>query len=290
MAKTIVIDAGEDVNGGVKISDPDYLKVFDWLGSTSHTYFRVTENLRIKAYEALPAMDASETGFRFYPDFLHPVISSLSDYQSVVVHISENGSIIVANKDGLVASKRALESWTVYDIDHVLESVAEVFKPHLSFNECTAGGNSVACSLFQILFDVMMKMQGALIIIDDLENLNNYLIKGIDRSSNSPLATVFSQSSTDELLYSASEVRKLVELSSIDGALVLDLHGTLQQIGSMVVAHPTTPNRFGTREAAGYSAAKNGATAFKVSADGHMSMFFTTEDLTGSEVHRFDFR
>jgi hypothetical protein len=292
MTKTFVIEPGPSPQTErIRLSDPDYFKVFDWLGSSTHTYFRVTEDLRIKAFEALPFANTQElSGFRFYPDFLHPVISSLESSDSVVVHLSENGTFLVADKDGIIASKRELESWTIYDIDHVVDSVAATLKRQLDESAAATQPSCVACSLFQILFDISMKRHGGIILLDEPKNLPAYVVKGIERTSESPLNAIFTHSPFNGLSYSIPEVRKLVELSSIDGALIFDLYGNLVQVGSMILSHPSTPNRFGTREAAAYSAAKNGATAFKVSEDGHMTLFFTTPELTGSEVHRFDFR
>ncbi len=290
-AKTLVIEPGIEPIEDIKLNDEDFFKVFDWLGSTDHTYFRVDENLNIRSYEAIPAIDSqAKDGFRFYPHFLQPVIQSLKSDDSIVVHISEHAGIMIANRDGLIASKRALDSWTIYDIDHVLESVAEVVKPKLASNHCKAKPTNVACSLFQILFDIIHKRHGGLVILDKHENLARYVIKGIEKSTDSPMRLLFNHAPSNELLYSVAEVRKLVELSSVDGAVILDLHGNLLQFGSMIMAHPDSPNRFGTREAAGYSAARYGATAFKISTDGEMSLFFTTPEMTGDDVHRFDFR
>lgn len=291
MAKTIVIERGHPDGKKVKLSDAKYFKVFDWLGSSSHTYFRVTDDLEIKSLEVLSLTDVKEPeGFRFYPDVLHPVMNSLKETDVAVVHLSENGSILIADRKGLIASKRGLDSWTIYDADHVIDSVAEAMKRQLTENACATEPGCVACSLFQVLFDICMKRHGGLIILDSPANLPQYVIKGIERDSDSPLNAIFTHSPLDGLQYSLPEVRKLVELSCIDGALILDLYGNLVQVGSMVVPHPSTLNRFGTREAAGYSAARHGATAFKISADGHMSMFFTTPEFTGSEVHHFHFR
>jgi DNA integrity scanning protein DisA with diadenylate cyclase activity len=163
-------------------------------------------------------------------------------------------------------------------------------KRQLDTSACLTEPECVACSLFQILFDISMKRHGGLLILDDPSNINQYVGKGIERNSTSPLNVIFTHSAFSGLVYSIPEVRKLVELSSIDGALILDLHGNLLQVGSMIMSHPSTPNRFGMREAAAYSATKHGATAFKVSADGHMSMFFSTPRHTGTDVHQFDFR
>lgn len=290
LAKTIVVEPGFTDSTHVKISDPDYLKVFDWLGTSPYTYFRVKEDLGIQAFEALPTADVdAPQGFRFYPDWLHPIIGSLKDPNAIVVHLSDNDNIFVADRNGLIASKRALESWTIYDIEHVMNSVALAMKGKMNQSACQARPIPVARSLFQILFDVSMKRHGALLILDEPENLHRYVVKGIERGPHSALNSIFPHSPNAELLYTIPEVRRLVELSSVDGALILDLHGSLLQVGSMVLSHPDAPNRFGTRETAAFSAAKNGAVAFKVSADGAMSLFFTSHEFTNGEVHRFDF-
>ena len=290
-AKTIVVEPSLSGATGIKLSDESYWKVFDQLGSTTHTFFRIDQNLNILGYHALSRTeDKSDSQFRFYPSFLHPVIKQLKSEDSVVVHISENGGIMIANSKGLVASKRVLDSWTVYDIEHVVGSVSEILKPQLEQNNCRSKPHGVVRSLFQILFDIMTKMNGGLVILDEPDRVDQYLMHGIAKGDNSTLNMIFEHEPCNELLFSNAESRKLVELSSVDGAIVLDLHGNLIQVGSMVMAHPTAPNRFGTREAAGYSVAKNGGTAFKISEDGHMSLFFTTPELTESEVHRFDFR
>jgi len=302
MSKTLVIlpdsaQVGNRNPNASRISDPAYFKVLDWLGNSPYTYFQVTEDLRILSFSAIgsnspSSRKASEipASFRFYPDFLHPVISNLPHPDAVVVHLAVNGSILVADQEGMIASKRSLESWTVFDIDHVLESMATILNRQIQESGCTTRPSFVACSLFQILFDISLKRHGGLLILDQRENLSRYVVKGIDRDSESPLMTLFTEKAFNGVDYSSADVRKLVELSSIDGALILDLYGNLLQIGSMIVSHPSTPNRFGMREAAAYSAAAHGATALKISADGHMSVFFTTPDCTFDQVHQFHFR
>jgi DNA integrity scanning protein DisA with diadenylate cyclase activity len=290
LAKTIVVEPGRSEPGCLKISDPDYFKVFDWLGTSQYTHFRVKEDLGIQVFDALPSADPQgQQGFRFYPDWLHPVISSLKGPDDVVVHLADNDSIFVADRNGLLASKRALESWTIYDIEHIMDSVGQAMKGKMQESACQARPIPVSRSLFQVLFDVSMKRHGALLILDEPENLARYVIKGIERGTSSALNSLFPHSPNAELLYTIPEARRLVELSSVDGALILDLHGNLLQVGSMILSHPDAPNRFGTRETAAFSAAKNGAIAFKISADGSMSLFFTVRELTNGEVHRFDF-
>jgi len=289
LSKTIVIEAGERVNGSASLADETFLKVFDWLGSTPMTYFRVDEWLGIKALEAVSLTDIKDLkGYRFYPDRLHPIISSLKDEKSVVVHLSEDGAFLIADRDGVIAAKRRGESWTIYDRDHLIESVAEVMKSQLERVQASEDPTCVACSLFQILFDISIKRHGGLIVLDHPNNLSKYVVKGIERDTHSPLNHIFTHSPFNGLEFTIPEVRKLVELSSVDGALILDLQGNLVQVGSMVVSHPAALNHFGTRDAAGFSAARFGATSFKISADGKITMFFMLPSRSGEQVHRFD--
>lgn len=289
ITKTVVIEPGERAQGSASLADESYFKVFDWLGTTPVTYFQVDEGLGIKALEAVSLTDIKDLqGYRFYPDRLHPIISSLKDPKSIVVHLSRDRAVLIASREGVLASKRPGESWIIYDKDHLIGSVAEVMKrqlngrtPHSENPVC------VACSLFQILFDISMKRQGGLIILDHADNLSRYVVKGIERDVHSPLYRIFTHSPFNGLEFTIPEVRKLVELSSVDGALILDLQGNLVQVGSMVVSHPSALNHFGTRDAAGFSAAKFGATSFKISADGAVNMFFMIPSITGEQVHQF---
>jgi hypothetical protein len=288
VSKTLVIEPGEQVLGAASLTDSAYFKVFDWLGSTPVTYFRVDEKLGIKGLEAVSLTEVKDLeGYRFYPDRLHPVISSIKDPNSIVVHLSEDRALLIANRDGVIASKRSGESWTIYDKEHLIGAVASVVERKIN-REGAESPYCVACSLFQILFDISMKRHGGLIVLDSPENVSKYVVKGIERNIESPLNKIFTHSPFNGLEFSIPEVRKLVELSSVDGALILDLQGNLVQVGSMIVSHPSAVSHFGTREAAGYSAAKFGATSFKISADGQVTMFFTIPLKTGEEVHRFD--
>jgi hypothetical protein len=290
LSKTVVIEPGRSAGDSARLSDSGYFKVFDWLGSSSFTFFRTDEELGIKGLEAISLTDIKDLeSYRFYPDMLHPVISTLSHPDAAVVHLSEKGGLLIAGRNGILASKRVGESWSIYDRDHVIESVGEVMRRQIGESQRADDPTCVACSLFQILFDISMKRHGGLIVLDHAKNLAQYVVKGIERIQGSPLNTIFTHSPFNGLEFSIPEVRKLVELSAVDGALILDLQGNLQQVGSMIISHPTALNHFGTRDAAAYSAARNGATALKVSADGPVSIFFTTPSLTSDEVHRFDF-
>lgn len=289
ISKTIVVEPGGQVDGATSLADEYFFKIFDWLGSTPMTYYRVDEKLGIKALEAVSLTEVKDLrGYRFYPDRMHPIISNLKDPKSIVVHLSEDRSLLIADSTGIIASKRSGEHWTIYDKDHLIGSVAKVMERQLGETATSEDPYCVACSLFQILFDISMKRHGGLLIFDHPGNLPRYVVKGIERDVHSPLNRVFTHSPFNGLEFSIPEVRKLVELSSVDGALILDLQGNLVQVGSMVLSHTSIVSHFGTREAAGFSAAKFGATSFKISADGQVTMFFTIPSRTGEEVHRFN--
>ena len=289
LSKTLVIELEKSPSSAARMTDENYLKVFDWLGTSALTYFRVDQQLAIKSLEAISLTQVKELeSYRFYPDFLHPVIDSIQGTDSVVVHISSKGDLLIADRNGVIASKRK-ERWTIYDADHMIASLAEILDQKLGAELKRSDPTCVACSLHQILFDMSFKRQGGLLLIDRPENISKYLVKGIVRKAGSALNSIFTHSSFNGLEHSIAEGRKLVELSSVDGALILDPHGNLVQVGSVVVTHPSARASFGTRDTAAYSAAKHGATAFKVSSDGEVSIFFTTQLETGDQVHRMDF-
>jgi hypothetical protein len=288
MPKTVLIEMANAPEDSQRLSDEDYFKVFDWLGASNLTFFKVDQKLRIKSLEAIERTDvANLEGYRFYPDFLHPVLDMIKNTDSVVVHVNNKGDLLIANQYGIIASNRK-NRWTIFDVDHLIQSVAQILDekigPELKPNDPTC----VACSMFQILFDISFKRHGGLIVIDHAEKFAHYVVKGIERGERSPLNSIFTHRAFDGLEFSAAEVRKLVELSSVDGAIALDTRGNLVQIGSMIVSHPLAQNSFGARDTAAYSAAKYGATSFKVSADGEVSILFKMSSFTGDEVHRLD--
>jgi hypothetical protein len=288
VSKTIVIETGKASLDSPLLTDENFFKILDWLGASNLTYFKCDEDLKIKSLEAISLTDVAELkSYRFYPDFLHPVMDSIKDSDSVVVHMNAQGDIIVANRDGIIASNRK-GRWTVFDIDHLVMSVGKVLDEKIGKKLLENDPTCVACSMFQILFDVSYKRHGGLIIVDAADRISGYVMKGIERGGGSPLKSIFTARPFNGLEFSVPEVRKLVELSSIDGALVLDHQGNLVQVGSMIVSHPYAQNAFGARDTAAYSAAKNGATAFKVSADGEVSIFFTLPSFTDGQVHRLD--
>jgi hypothetical protein len=289
VSKTLLIEPGQFEDGGASLTDQNFFKVFDWLGSSPLTYYRVDENLRIKGLEAVSVTGVEDLqGYRFYPDLLHPAVSCLKDSKSIIVNLSRDGDLKIADRDGILVTKRVGEPWLIYDKDHLIESMAKVLEQRLPETPKNKDSLCVACSLFQIIFDISMKRQGGLIILDDPKNLSRYIVKGIERDAHSPLNRIFTHSPFNGLEFSIPEARKLVELSSVDGAVILDLHGELVQIGSMVISHPSAVSHFGTREAAAFSAAQFGATALKISADGQASVFFTMPTKTGEQVQRFD--
>lgn len=287
-SKTILIEPGKKDPSAISLADSAYFKVFDWLGSSLSTYYRVDERLAIHALEAVSYTAIQDlSGYRFYPDRLHPILSAVQDPNGVVVH-SSGRTLWIAHKQRIIAAKRIGESWTIYDKEHLIESVATVVDRQLSQNVASESPYCVACSLFQIFFDISMKHHGGLIIIDRPDNLKKYVVKGIEREVGSAMNRIFTHSPFNGLEFSAPEVRKLVELSSIDGALILDLRGNLLQVGSMILAHPDSVSRFGTRDAAAHSAAQFGATSFKISADGQVTMYFCPEPGRSDRVSRFD--
>jgi hypothetical protein len=284
----LVIESGNASADAPHLTDENYFKVFDWLGAAHLTYFRVDEELRIKSLEAISLTDIAElTSYRFYPDFLHPIIDTIKHTDSVIVHVNVEGDILVANATGIIASNRK-GRWTIFDTDHLIQSVAKILDEKMGNEIKKNDPTCVACSLFQILFDVSFKRHGGLILIDHPANIPAYVVKGIERHEHSPLNTIFTHRAFDGLEFSVAEVRKLVELSSVDGALILDMQGNLLQIGSMIMSHPSAQNSFGARDTAAYSAAKNGATTFKISTDGEVSILFTVNSFTDGQVHRLD--
>jgi hypothetical protein len=289
LSKTLVIEKGQAGNSSVSMLSQEFSKVVDWLASSQFTFLKVNERLQILSYHAISLSEVKElSSYRFYPDFLHPVLSTLTGQNSTLVHLTQQGDLVIANQDGIIASKRK-DRWTIYDPDHIVQSLAKVLNEKIGQDIRTEDPVCVACSLFQILFDMSFRRHGGLLIIDRPDNVKLYVAGGIERNEGGPLSSIFPHSPFNGLQYSIPETRKLVELSLVDGALILDPRGNLVQLGARIRSHNETPESFGMRDMAAYSAARYGATAFKVSADGEISVFFTLSETGTHRVHRLDF-
>ena len=90
---------------------------------------------------------------KFHPEFLHP-IHSIMDETDISAHLTAQGDLIIMNKAGLLATRRK-RKWKIYDV--------RTFRNGLSY---CLGNPHVGTNLFEVVFDLSFRRQGALLIYD----------------------------------------------------------------------------------------------------------------------------
>ena len=87
-----------------------------------------------------------------------------------------------------------------------------------------------------------------------------------------------------EIQHKLRKKRVLLEIASLDGAVIFDGASVLA-FGSMIRTHPSIDNTLGARTTAALSAHKYGGYPIKISSDGDITIYFTSQDEAGNESH-----
>jgi hypothetical protein len=277
VALTLLIQAGA---GQGDVTQPHLQKFFDRLAASpfTFTYLAVDRELRLIRYGSADWSQVNNAAsYRFYPEFLHPIQSVMSD-ADLAAHLTPRGDLILLNKQGLLATKRK-RKWRIYD--------PESFEHGLA---CCLGHRDAAANLLEVLFDLSFRRQGALLIFDPdqqvLERILNPESILPDRRGRpiQPAARPCGQALIAESIAeiaiggpagSLKKKRQLIELASIDGALVFNADRLLA-VGALIRTHPDAGSHLGARATAARSAYLWGARPIQVSADGDVTVHFAS--------------
>jgi hypothetical protein len=275
----LVIRAG---TGSGDITDPRLQKFLDRLASSPYSMLAVDRELRLMEYgEVAWAQVKDADSLRFYPEFLHPIHSILEN-GDFSAHLTSQGDLIIMNKSGLLAARRQ-RKWKLYDV--------RTFKNSLSY---CLGNYSVGVNLFEIVFDLSFRREGALLIYDPdhrlgerILNSESILFPGWRGAAGSPPDTFTGQSLIGRSLEniaigkgvgSLKRKKLLIEMACVDGAVVFD-DERLLAVGALIRSHPGVGSHLGARTTAARSAYLWGAHPIMVSSDGDVTIYFkSTKD------------
>ena len=278
---------GEE-GGTQDVTAPAIQKVLDPLASSPHVYLRVDRELRFVGCEDILWSEVEDSDdYKFHPEFLHPVYEHL-DNGEVSVHLTARGDLILMDPRGLLAAQRK-GAWYVYDSATFKNAIVD-----------TLGGNAhyrVGANLFEVVFDLSYKRHGALLVYDPDHEVVPHIINresvlwgggALPDAARAMLADVASEIAMGAVGHSERRKRVLLELASLDGAVVFDAERVLA-IGAMIAPHEDVGGHPGARTTAAESAYRWGGTALKVSSDGDVSVFFRSRGPGGESdaVMRF---
>ena len=266
VALTLVIRPGV---GQGDITLPRLQRFFDRLAASpfTFTYLAVDSDLRLIRYGSVEWSQVNNaTSYNFYPEFLHPILCAI-DEDDLVAHVTSRGELIIMDKAGVLATKRK-RKWKLYDALDFENSLANCL-----------GHREVAANLLELVFDLSFRRQGALLIYDPEHRvlphiLNPESIVAHDWNHNGHTAHVaecgqalIRESIADiavaQAVGSLKKKRQLIEMASIDGAVVFD-DGHVLAIGALIRSHPEVGSQLGARATAARSSFLWGARPIKV--------------------------
>jgi hypothetical protein len=296
VVKNIAINRDAHLEPGVEpllLDLPKNAKILNWLGTSDTTYLRVSENLEVIGHRSVPFSEINDpSGYSFMPAFLFPITSQMRHpspenpdrKKDVLVAANARGDLIVATQKEICASRRK-GRWTVYDPPNVKNTILDC----LTGGEATRESYGLACTLFQVLFDMSFKRHGGLIIVDaHAGSFADYTFGGVTRQKPSGLQCVLPTGNFDTTTPNQQDMTKLLEISAVDGAITMSRDGVVHGFGVMVRSEEGETGTFGARVVAARAAAAKGATAFCVSSDGEISIFFKGKE-AGDSVHEIQF-
>jgi hypothetical protein len=239
-------------------------KIIQQLGSTSHTYLEVDNNLCYKNYSLIPyeLRGRKYDSYFFMPEFLIP-FKNLGKWS---FHKTYNNDLIIKDASSIIMSKRKGRS-TIYDSATLKNTFVDIFKDYY-----------IGCNIFELIFDLSYKRKGALIIYDPLNRIDKFVInKESLISTGENLRNSLSNTVSNITIKSSgiSNMKKdlLLELFSVDGALIFNNH-SITGFGSMIVTSPNVGTSEGARYVAAKSAQEYGFTTVLISSDGIIKILF----------------
>lgn len=264
-----------DGEGQFSISDPGIQKVLDQLAGSPFTYIQVDRNLRYLDYHEIRwSQVVDSSSYKFHPEFLHPFHCVMGE-QDLSIHLTGGGDLLILNKEGLLAAKRK-GFWKIYDVRTFKNTLADVLIWY-----------RVACNLFEVIFDLSFKRHGALLVFDPDDNViqhvaNKESILNSTRGGNPDQVRSMLAPKAAEIQLGHREPlhvkkRLLMELASIDGAVIFNQSGILA-FGAIIEPHASVQGVSGARTTAALLAFRWGGQPIKISSDGEITVYFKSSD------------
>ena len=253
-------------SGDVSLIDDANQKILDVLGETQYTYFTIGTNWTFLDYNYVKWHEIKMSDdYKLIPEFLYPYQSILENGECAITK-TKRGDLIIYNKSGLLASCRKGE-WKIYDSRALKNNIVDY-----------VGSYRVGCNLFEILFDLSYRRHGALIVVDTnnsykevITNHSSLLESG--STLHRALSGRINQISLNEGDITKVSKQLILELASVDGALVLDNSGRVLAFGAIINSHKDANGEIGARSTAALSAHLYGLKVFKVSSDGEITLY-----------------
>ncbi len=248
-------------------------KLLNVMGGSTMTYFRLGRDWTYIDYNYIKWEDiGSEKENALIPGFLHPYYSILEDGECGIIR-TKREDIIIFDKSGLLASKR-MGNWKIYEADTLKNTYVDILTKSIVSPQYWMG-----CNLFHIVFDLSYKRHGGLIIVDLDDNCSLCVSNEESFIKSDNFFKNILRKRLEKIDLTQKDVKNvfkplILELASIDGALIFNKKGKVKAFGAMVKPHEHVKYEKGARSTAALSAIYYGMIAIKVSEDGEIIIFF----------------
>ncbi|MHA4413325.1 diadenylate cyclase [Bacillus cereus] len=253
-------------SGDICLIEDSNQKILDVLGETQYTFFKIGVNWTYLDYNYVTWHEIKKKNdYKLIPEFLYPYQSILEMGECAITK-TKRGDLIIYDRSGLLASCRKGE-WKIYDSRALKNNIVDYI-----------GEYRVGCNLFEILFDLSYRRHGALIVIDTnnaYKKVINNQCSLIENGStlHRALSGRINQINLNEGDITKVSKQLILELASVDGALVLDKSGSVLAFGAIINSHKDAHGEIGARSTAALSAHLFGLKVFKVSSDGEITLY-----------------
>lgn len=272
----LIISPGE---GGLDVTHDAIQKIIDPLASSQNAFLRVDYSGRFLNYEQVSWQETNEPAdYKFNPDFVQPFVSRLGD-GDFSFHVTPRRDIIILDRYGMLAAYRR-GNWYIYAVQTLKNSITAI-----------TGHYRVGCNLFDVVFDLSYRRHGALLIYDpnhsviqNVINKGSLIVPGAKPGiAHAMLASAVHPIRMGATSYEARKKRLLLEIASVDGAVIFDESNVLA-FGAMIATHPDAGGQAGARTTAARSAYLFGGIPAKISSDGDISLLFKSRNLSGASA------
>lgn len=266
--RNIVITPGD---GNIHIDSDAIQKLIDPLTSTFFTYLRVDYNLNSLGFDQISWSEIDDSGHKFYPEFLHPLISILREGE-YSIHLTSTDDVIILDRSGLLASYRK-GKWFIYDALSFKKTIDSII-----------GQPDVAGNVIELVLDLSYMKNGALLIYDpDHRIVENHVINpdSIIRNTDHVAYSLISRDLCSINMGAAGDgswkKRLITDVAKIDGAVIFDQEKILA-VGALISPHLKEADQLGARTTAARSVFRYGAIPFKISSDADITIFFKSRE------------
>ncbi len=272
---TFIYDANSE--GSIDIIANENQKIIDVLAETHNTYFKLGKGWRFIDYNYVKASELKTvTDYKLLPEFLFPYQSVLKQGQCAITK-TKRGDLIIYDIYGLIASNRKGQ-WKIYEPRALKNTLVDLLP-----------GYYIGCNLFEVVFDLSYRRHGALILFDlednykDVISNSTSLLDGTGSSLHNALSNRLKEINVNKADNKIVSKQLLLELASVDGALVFSNNGSLLAFGAIIKTHLNAKGEIGARSTAALSAHYYGMRAFKISSDGEIVMYYDIVDEEGNK-------